>query len=299
MWNGLTYKRTRLAPTPSGYLHLGNLASFILTCRLARLCGASILLRIDDLDQSRVRDEFLQDIFETLQFMELPWDEGPRSMKEFKAMYSQINRRILYRSALDHLAIQGSVFGCDCSRSQLQQISDQEAYPGVCIKRNIPLEQNGISWRLHTDENIPFMLHEFGGTTHQVQLPEGKKYFQVRKKDGDATYQLSSVVDDIHFEIDLIVRGNDLMNSSLAQLFLSNLLPSNTFDQVRFLHHPLLADKDGRKFSKTAGDIAVKTLRERGNSPEEILSQIGKRLGTDQPFQNWQELGDWMLTYWT
>ena len=298
MWNGLTYKRTRLAPTPSGYLHIGNLASFVLTCRVARLCGASILLRIDDLDQSRVRDEFLQDIFETLQFMDLPWDEGPRTMNEYKAVYSQTHRRPLYHSALDHLAKQGSVFGCNCSRSQLQHISDQEAYPGLCIEKNIPLEQAGISWRLHDDEKIPLTLQEFGGKSNQVLLPEGKKYFQVRKKDGDAAYQLSSVVDDIHFGIDLIVRGNDLKDSSQAQLYLSKLLPTNTFDQVRFLHHPLLTDPDGRKFSKSAGDTAVKTLRQKDNSPEGILNEIGKRLGTDLRFHNWQELGDWMLTHW-
>jgi glutamyl-tRNA synthetase len=219
-------------------------------------------------------------------------------MNEYKEKYSQVHRRVLYRSALDHLEKKGSVFGCDCSRSQLQHISDQEAYPGLCIERNISLHQTGISWRLYNDKKIPLTLYDFGGNTHHVFLPEGKKYFQVRKKDGDAAYQLSSVVDDIHFGIDLIVRGNDLKDSSQAQVYLSKLLPSNTFDQVRFLHHPLLTDPDGRKFSKSAGDKAVKTLREKGNTPKEILNEIGKRLGTDLHFNNWQELGDWMLTHW-
>lgn len=298
MWQNLSFNRTRLAPTPSGYLHLGNLASFILTCRIARLCKAKIFLRIDDLDQSRVRDEYLQDIFETLSFMELPWDEGPRTAEEFKTLYSQTHRKVLYQEALDHLAKNRSVFGCRCSRSQLHSGVEQDGYPGTCLKINIPLNESGISWRLHQDDKISLCLFEAGGAVQEGTLPAGKINLQVKRKEGDASYQLSSVVDDIHFGTDLIVRGNDLLDSSWAQLHLSHLLPPNKFPHVRFLHHPLLTDEEGRKLSKTAGDIAVKTLRERGKTAQEILHLIGRRLGSDSRFHDWQELGDWMLAHW-
>src|SRR5258708_37010017 len=103
MDGGITYRRTRIAPTPSGFLHLGNVVSFVRTVELGKRKGAKVLLRIDDLDRERVEPEYVQDIFDTLEFLELPWDEGPRNVEEFERDWSQIHRIGLYREALDVL----------------------------------------------------------------------------------------------------------------------------------------------------------------------------------------------------
>src|SRR6185312_6440352 len=97
------FKKTRIAPTPSGFLHLGNAYSFALTAALAGKYGARILLRIDDLDRERVQKQYVQDIFDTLNFLEIPWHEGPRNMDEYEKQYSQIHRLDLYRQTLDML----------------------------------------------------------------------------------------------------------------------------------------------------------------------------------------------------
>ncbi len=91
------YKKTRIAPTPSGFLHLGNVLSFSITAALAKKHSAKILLRIDDLDRARANDQYLQDIFDTLNFLEIPWDEGPRNVNEFKNAYSQAHRMACHR----------------------------------------------------------------------------------------------------------------------------------------------------------------------------------------------------------
>src|ERR1700755_812419 len=110
------FKKTRIAPTPSGFLHLGNAYSFALTAALAEKYGAKILLRIDDLDRERVQKEYVQDIFDTLNFLELPWDEGPRNVMELERDWSQIHRMGLYKEALDLLREEGDLFACNCSR---------------------------------------------------------------------------------------------------------------------------------------------------------------------------------------
>ncbi|HWB90453.1 MAG TPA: glutamate--tRNA ligase family protein, partial [Puia sp.] len=106
----MEFKLTRIAPTPSGFLHLGNVFSFSLTAALARRTGAEILLRIDDLDRERVQRDYLQDIFDTLTFMQIPWDQGPRNVDDFEREYSQVHRLPLYRAALARLREAGAVY---------------------------------------------------------------------------------------------------------------------------------------------------------------------------------------------
>ena len=298
MWQSLSFNRTRLAPTPSGFLHLGNLASFILTCHIARTTGAKILLRIDDLDQARFRRIYLEDIFETLEFMEIPWDEGPKNAEEHLRFHSQLKRGKNYEEAMNHLAATNAVFACDCSRSQVKNFGADEGYPGHCLKKALPLHANDMAWRLFSEKSLPIQMHQAGGNAIEGILPLAKRYLQVRKKDGAPSYQLSSVVDDIYYDVDLIVRGNDLLESSWAQLYLSGFLPSNQFSSVRFLHHPLLISPDGNKLSKSAGDTSIRKLREAGNTNRDVLNILGHRLQADREFGTWQELGDWMLSNW-
>src|SRR5687768_5857036 len=114
-----TFRRTRIAPTPSGFLHLGNVLSFALTAAIARKRGARILLRIDDMDRDRVQPDYIDDIFEVLRFMGLPWEEGPKDAAEFLQRFSQQHRLPLYEAALQQLEKKGQVFACTCSRAQV------------------------------------------------------------------------------------------------------------------------------------------------------------------------------------
>src|SRR5579863_6846848 len=106
------FDKTRIAPTPSGFLHLGNVLSFAITAAIAEKTGAKILLRIDDLDRDRVNREYVEDIFDTLNFLQIPWDEGPRNYKEYESEYSQLYRMDLYQVALQQLKDSGQVFAC-------------------------------------------------------------------------------------------------------------------------------------------------------------------------------------------
>lgn len=285
----LSFNRTRIAPTPSGFLHLGNVWSFVLTVALARRTGARVLLRIDDLDRERYQPVYVQDIFDTLNFLELPWDEGPRDLKEFEATYSQVHRMPLYREALEVLAHEGKVFGCTCSRSALQNMP---AYPGTCRDKRYALDMPQANWRLTTDAQALVTINTLTTGIMTTTLPASMQDFVVRKKDGFPAYQLSSTIDDLHFGVDLIVRGADLWPSTLAQLYLATRLPANSFHTIAFFHHTLLTGANGHKLSKSAGDTSIQFLRKEGYSRAAVYGLLGKMLGIAEPVDDWYSLAE-------
>jgi len=291
------YKLTRIAPTPSGYLHLGNVFSFAITAALARRCGAEVLLRIDDLDRGRVQREYVEDIFETLRFMGIPWDRGPLSFDEFERGWSQVYRMPLYLSALSRLREAGAVFGCSCSRAEVLRASRDGGYPGTCVARGVELDAAEVSWRVRTRPGDPaaadlgdparaamgpevLRVKTFPEGSVEARLPVEMRDFAVRKRDGLPAYQLSSVVDDLHYGVDLIVRGEDLWASTLAQLYLSYPLDAGAFRDVRFYHHPLLTS-GGEKLSKSAGATSIQYLRRQGMSAAEIYGLIAQEVAGD------------------
>lgn len=288
------FRKTRIAPTPSGYLHLGNVLSFALTAILAERFGAKILLRIDDLDLQRVRPEYVQDIFDTLHFLELPWHEGPRDAASFTREYAQGHRMPLYQEALEQLKGGGHLFACDCSRSVILQQQHQGFYTGACLQKQLPLDAAEVSWRLRTDIGVSLSFNQLTGSVTAV-LPEEQQYFVVRKKDGSPAYQLASVIDDTHFGIDLVVRGADLYPSTLAQLYLAQLLDKEHFKQSAFHHHKLLSSTDGTKLSKSAGATSVHYLRKEGKKPSDIFTLIGRQLGMEGTAKHWQDLAPFLL----
>jgi glutamyl/glutaminyl-tRNA synthetase len=266
-----SFRRTRIAPTPSGYLHLGNVLSFALTAGLARRSAASILLRIDDLDRERVSREFVEDIFDTLNFLGIPWDEGPRNFSEFKRSWSQEHRLGMYGEALGRLRGSGKVFACDCSRSKIGRESPEGVYPGTCRDKGLSLDTEGCSWRVRTEG---------------LEMTN----FIVRKKDGYPAYQLTSVIDDLYFGVDLVVRGDDLRASTAAQRWLAGELGLDAFRRVHFYHHNLLMATGGEKLSKSAGATSVQYLRRQGAKPREIYTMILQLLGSDASAAGWDEL---------
>jgi glutamyl/glutaminyl-tRNA synthetase len=263
------FKRTRIAPTPSGFLHAGNLASFLLTRTLATKTGARLFLRIDDLDRLRMKYEYLQNIFDSLNFMGIEWDEGPGDAKSFEKEYSQIHRMPVYRNALDELRRFNKVFACTCSRTSVGGSCQ-------CREKNIPLDEKEVAWRLDTSGDRLLTINVFGGSAVQARLPYSMRDFVVRKKDGFPSYQLVSLIDDLHFEVDLIVRGEDLWESTLAQLYLAESLGKFSFKNTVFLHHKLIIGNNGQKLSKSAGNSAHEKTQNWKLDREEIRKCMAK-----------------------
>lgn len=284
------FNKTRIAPTPSGYLHLGNVLSFAVTALLAKKSGAKILLRIDDLDQARVNKLYLQNIFDTLNFLEIPWHEGPRNLEEFEDNYSQLHRMPMYRDALKQLADEGLVFACTCSRGWLNAGNQC-----VCFDKKIPLSSANASWRLLTGNNADINVKSYNGNIIKAALPGDLHNFIVKKKDGFPAYQLTSVIDDLFFGVDLIVRGEDLWPSTLAQHLLANTLGKNSFADFVFYHHPLLMEA-GKKLSKSAGAVSIRYLRENGKKPADVYTAIAGMLGIRDAVTNWEELAGIVTT---
>lgn len=286
------FRKTRIAPTPSGFLHLGNALSFAITAALAKKCNASVLLRIDDLDRERANKIYVQDIFDTLHFLQVPWQEGPKNMQEYENEYSQMYRLDLYQLTLTQLAAENKVFACTCTRAQVQNNNGDNAYPGTCRDKKIPLDTPNVNWRLRTDHSTVLSVKTWPGPVIETTLPLSMQDFVVRKKDGFPAYQLASVTDDIHYGVDLIIRGEDLWDSTLAQHYLAIQTGATAFLNSCFYHHPLLTGTGGIKLSKSAGSTSIQYLRKQGKKPEEIYRMIAGMPGMENDVSNWQEILD-------
>ncbi len=276
--------RSRIAPTPSGFLHIGNAYNFVLTWMITRSKGGTLRLRIDDLDQARVRDEYLNDVFQTLDWLGLDWDEGPSSVQAHKATFSQALRHERYQDVLEKLwEKSGRVFSCRCSRREIQAKSPDGEYPGTCQALGIPKNQPQTAWRLQTPPNhlITWVDHLAGPCS--VSLYQEMRDPVIRRKDGIAAYQIASLTDDLDHGINLIVRGMDLMQSTAAQLYLADLLEETGFAKSTFYHHPLTLDDQGEKLSKSAGSISLRTFRERSPDPAIFYEWFARQMNWDTP----------------
>lgn len=283
------YVHTRIAPTPSGFLHEGNALSFLYTWALARRHGARILLRVDDLDRPRVRREYLQDIFDTLAWLHIDFDEGPSSVEDLDRAWSQVLRLPAYFGVLQDLRATGQLYACTCSRAR-QRLQAHNA-PCACKDAGLDLEEEGVAWKVAVPDGAKVRYRE-GDQSRELDVSRLMGPFVVRQKNGMPAYQVASLADDIHFQVDLIVRGQDLLPSTAAQLYLSELLDFGAFQEATFLHHPLVSDADGNKLSKSAGALALKTGRERGLPAESLLPQVATMLGLHHPVR---EMGDLLI----
>lgn len=268
--------RLRIAPTPSGYLHAGNLFNFLLNYFAARSRGAKLLLRIDDLDADRKRPAYVVDIFETLSWLGIDWDEGPRAADDFERNWSQHLRLVSYHAALDVLRSKNLLFACGKSRRDLAPFGG--SYPEHFRDQGLDLEAPDVAWRIKTPPGFP--------------MPD----FVVRRRDGIPAYQVASVCDDLHFGVTHAVRGADLEASTLAQQYLAECMGASSFASIRFFHHPLLLDEKGEKLSKSAGSEAVNALREGGEGPEKILGAAAQWLGLPED-RKYLTAGDLLEAY--
>lgn len=265
--------RLRYAPTPSGYLHLGNALNFWLTAQVAKQHGGRILLRIDDLDAERKRPEYIADVLDSLEWLGLEWQEGPGSdagfrlrhwpepaarhaafLQDFEENWSQHRRLGRYAGILDHLRQTGLLYACRKSRRDLAPFGGK--YPLEFREQGLGLDDPDVAWRVATPLDFP--------------LPD----FIVRRRDGLPAYQVASLADDLHFGITHIVRGADLQDSTVAQCWLAEQLGLSAFLDIAFFHHPLLTDERGEKLSKSAGATSLRAMREAGMSAEEVIERL-------------------------
>lgn len=262
---------TRLAPTPSGFLHKGNAFNFLLSCKIASQQNSKVLLRIDDLDSQRVRDEYIEDIFFSLAWLGIDWDIGPSGVEDFKKNWSQTLRIGAYQKTLQLLRDNDLLFACNCSRKTL---SVTKIYPGNCVEKKLPLHANNLAWRIKIDSNtsVKFIDNIKGETNIDISQSIGCAV--MKRRDGVPAYQIASVTDDELWGVNTIVRGEDLLLSSALQLHLAEMLNYKNFAQAKFYHHPLLVNNTGGKLSKSKGDVSLKYMRENGMNAATILNEF-------------------------
>ena len=266
--------RSRIAPTPSGFLHIGNAMNFVLIWLWVRRAGGRLLLRIDDRDTPRAKPEFIEDIFRSLEWMGLDWDEGPQTPDELYHIYSQSLRTALYDDMTTKLISTGKVFACDCSRK------DMHKHACTCRSRHIPLDQPDTALRIVTTSE-PILVRDVKRGTLPVSLDSELKDFIIRRRDGMTAYQLASLADDIDYGVNLIIRGDDLLSSTAAQIYLASLIGAESFETTSFYHHVMVSDERGEKLSKSSGSPSLRAMRESGVSPEQLYARLSKLMGME------------------
>ena len=252
--------KTRIAPTPSGWLHQGNAVNFVLNALAARVHpNGKLLLRIDDIDAARKRPEYVQDVFDTLEWLGIEWDEGPENVLDFEGNWSQNRRMETYHTALTQLRDNNMIFPCNKSRKELAQFNG--AYPDIFRQQALSPDEPDTAWRANTPPD--FIL----------------PCFIVRRRDGVPAYQIASVCDDIDFGITHIIRGADLEASTITQQWLAPYMGKSAFQHIAIYHHPLIKDDTGGKLSKSAGSQSLAELRVSGIKPENIYQIAANWLG--------------------
>jgi len=255
---------SRFAPSPTGQLHLGHAYSAALAAEAARESDGHFLLRIEDLDQTRARPEFVAGIEQDLRWLGLQWDGTP---------LVQSQRTAAYEEALATLSEQGLVYVCFCTRSDIAAALSAPhgpagpRYPGTC--RGLPDDPDRRattphSWRLDAARAIERMGQpgwtEFDGETFVATAADMDDEILARK-DAPASYHLACVVDDAASDVSLVVRAMDLRTSTPVQRLLQMLLG---LPEPRYLHHRLVVHEDGRRLAKRDKAPTIAALRERG-----------------------------------
>jgi len=237
---------TRIAPTPSGFLHLGNAVNFALISQLASRWGAEVALRIDDMDSSRARPEYVDDIFSALDWLGVAWTTGPRDRAEFEQDYSMADRTDYYRSQIDLLKGAGlQVFACSCSRADLAA-SGGLSCAGPCVSADLELETDRTALRLQIPDGT---VVEIGGKPIDLAAAHGDVVLW--RRDGLPAYHLVTVIEDRDLGVTDIVRGSDLLESSALHAWLAPYLDAPNVAQANYVHHGLITDDHGDKLSKS------------------------------------------------
>ena len=281
---------SRLAPTPSGYLHFGNAFNFLLTYLLVNFHDGVLHLRIDDLDGPRVDRASVEDIFIQLEWLGIDYHFGPSGPDDLYSRFSQQLRKDRYFYAIEVLQKEGHLFACECSRSKIRKSSNSTIYPGTCRNKNLNFLKENQTWRVIVPENTFVCYITLTNNKKEIDLTTGIGDFVIRRRDGLPAYQIASLMDDIEMGVNLIVRGSDLITSTGAQLFLAKCLSDSFFPAAHFVHHMLMKNESGTKLSKSSGNHSLKFLRNKYNRPTIVYQQSAEIL--DLPFEDIQTLQD-------
>lgn len=273
--------RGRIAPTPSGYLHLGHAQTFWRAQARAAERNGQLILRVEDLDAARSQPRFLEAMLEDLRWFGFRWDEGP-DVEGKSGPYRQSVRFHRYRDALERLIVLGRVYRCYCSRKDIQTASlaphfgdEGPLYPGTCRKNTgkaTAEKQRKPNWRFRVPDNrrIAFADGNLGSFSAVAGVDFGD--FAVWRQDDAPAYQLAAVVDDHLMGITEVVRGEDLLLSTCRQLLLYGALD---WAAPQFFHCPLMKDARGERLSKRNQSLSLRSLREQGLAPEQVRRRYG------------------------
>jgi glutamyl/glutaminyl-tRNA synthetase len=292
--------RGRLAPSPTGHLHLGHARTFWVAWQRARAAHGKLVFRNEDLDYQRCKPEFVRAMYEDLHWLGLDWDEGPDIGGPF-GPYSQSERRSFYLDAWRKLRDSGLIYPCTCSRKDLERAlsapheeprhscgtaalggvpaaDDELPYPGTCRGRIGTAKgydsPAGVSWRFKVpdDETISFDDGYFG----RQEFVAGRDFadFLLWRRDDIPAYQLAVVVDDAAMQITEVVRGADLLKSTTRQLLLIRALGYST---SAYFHCPLLRDEKNVRLAKRHDALSLRKLREQGVKVEELRRGLRRK----------------------
>ena len=291
--------RGRLAPSPTGYLHVGHARTFWAAYERARRADGTLVMRIDDLDPDRSRPEFTRAAIDDLRWLGIDWDEGPDTGGPL-APYQQSQRAEVYRAAWRRLGEGGFLYPCRCSRKDLAAAlsaphesarpthdfgvptdrswsvrwhdpDDEPVYPGTCRSLHAADSESSAlnaNWRFRVPdgEAIEFVDLNLGPQRLVAGVDFGD--FVVLRRDGVASYQLACVADDIAMKITEVVRGTDMLKSTARQILLYRALGSKA---PAWFHCPLVLDAQGNRLAKRHAAQSVRALRERGLTPAQVL----------------------------
>lgn len=275
---------TRLAPSPTGALHLGNARTFLANWLLARQNGWKIVLRIEDLDGPRIKAGADRQAIDDLRWLGIDWDEGP--------IY-QSSRLETYAKAVRQLIEIGRAYSCICSRREIDLSASaphaedgSNIYPGTCRGKFKSVEEaRAASGRNPAirfaveEEQIEFTDAFAGHRIFDVKRELGD--FVISKADGTPAYQLAVVVDDAAMGVNEVVRGDDLLDSTPRQILLYRALGMP--DRIpRYTHLPLVIGEDGRRLAKRHGDTRIATYRKAGVPVERVLALMSRWLGIEE-----------------
>jgi glutamyl-tRNA synthetase/glutamyl-Q tRNA(Asp) synthetase len=252
---------TRFAPAPTGYLHLGHVVNALHVWGAAQAAGGRVILRIEDHDRQRSKPEFEAALLEDLAWLEFQAEGPPVRQRE---------RDPIYRAALQSLIDQDLVYGCSCTRAQI----DGERYGNTCRELGIPLTDD-VGWRVVMAPGIEAFDDRMLGPQRQDPSAQCGDLL-LRDRLGNWTYQFAATVDDYVQGITDVIRGRDLLSSTGRQIRLARLI--GRVEPPRFAHHELVMKNATEKLSKSDGDTGVRDLRAAGWTPAQVLDQA-RRLG--------------------
>jgi glutamyl-tRNA synthetase len=273
--------RGRLAPSPTGLLHIGHARTFWIAAWRAEQNAGTLILRNEDLDPQRSRPEFAQALLEDLRWLGFRWSEGPDCGGPY-GPYRQSERRAHYLAAWRKLRDGGFIYPCTCSRKDLEHAAsapndadDEPVYPGHCRARSDATQiqaPSGVNWRFRVPEGeqVRFADLHMGAQS----FTGGKDFgdFVLWRRDDVPAYHLAVVVDDSAMRITEVVRGADLLKSTARQLLLYRALGIGA---PAHYHCDLVRDQSGVRLAKRHDSLSIRHLRESGLSPDDICHMVG------------------------